>query len=171
MAKEDPTYEVVKKDAAAVKHYEAVSPDIRAANANDICFSMVLEKMPKIDLSDAKEVAKRTEDYMEKCVQFGKKPNLAGYALALGKSVHALEEMLADRRSNIKALEEIYKGISMIENILVTEMAEQRVPTVAGIFLLKNHFHYKDQADVNIKAITRTDTTAIEQRYESVVEI
>lgn len=171
MAKEDPTYEVAKKDEAAVKHYEAVSPDIRMANANDICFSMVLEKMPKIDLSDAEQISNRTDEYLEKCVAYGKKPNLAGYALSLGRSVKALEEMLADRGTNIRALEAIYKGISIIENILVTEMVEQRVPTVAGIFILKNHFHYKDQADLNIKSVSRTDTAAIEKKYESVVEI
>lgn len=174
MAIEDPTKKLIVNsgDKQALELYESVDKELRMANANDIAFSMVLEQLPRIDLGDAREVAERRDLYFEKCIHYGKKPNLAGYALALGKSVKGLQDELMTRRSSLDALEEIYKGISMIENILVSEMSEGRVQTVAGIFLLKNHFNYKDQAEVALKNITpRTDTKAIENKYKSIVEI
>ena len=106
MAIEDPTKKLIEKsgDKQALELYASVDKELRMANANDIAFSMVLEQLPPIDLGDAREVAERRDLYFEKCIHYGKKPNLAGYALSLGKSVKGLQDELMTRHQVMIAL-------------------------------------------------------------------
>lgn len=151
----------------------AVPEDKKIENANYIVHTLRIQSLDPINRGDALAVRNRTIDYLTLCASDGVKPNLTGYALALGTNRAGLKAMFADRRVDKAAYEELDRGMSMIENIMLELMLDQKINVVSAIFLLKNHFDYKDQSDVNVRAerVETIDTHELEAKYASVIDI
>lgn len=152
---------------------DSVSLEKKKVNANYILHTMRLGKLPKIDITDAEQVADRSAQYLEICVSDGIRPNVAGYALALGTSVDDLNNAFTDRRMNREAAGEITRGLAQIEDIMIGMMLDSRIMPVTAIFLLKNHLGYHDQTELRVRSerIETADPAALESKYESVMAI
>lgn len=103
----------------------------------------------KCDMKNADEMRERFYDYIDICTQMDIKPNVTGVASAFGVDRTKLTELHARRtKAPIEVYElvdEIYAFMNMyLEGIF----SDGDIPTVNGIFLLKNHFGYKDQQEV-----------------------
>lgn len=151
----------------------AVPEDKKLENANYIVHTLKIQSLEPVNRGDAVAVRNRTVDYLTLCASDGVKPNLTGYALALGTNRAGLKAMFADRRVDKAAYEELDRGMTMIENIMLELMLDQKINVVSAIFLLKNHFDYKDQSDVNVRAerIETIDTNELQAKYASVIDI
>lgn len=151
----------------------AVPEEKKLENANYIVHTLKIQSLDPVNRGDAVAVRNRTVDYLTLCATDGVKPNLTGYALALGTNRAGLKAMFADRRVDKAAYEELDRGMTMIENIMLELMLDQKINVVSAIFLLKNHFDYKDQSDVNVRAerIETIDTTELQAKYASVIDI
>ena len=53
---------------------------------------------------------------------------------------------------------------------MIEMMMEQRINPVTGIFLLKNHFGYKDQSEISFKGHIETDKKSLQAKYRAVVD-
>ena len=150
---------------------DSVPVERRQQNTNYIVHTMRLSAMQPIDRRDAEQIRQRTIDYMQSCIDDCMKPNMVGYALALGTDRVGLQRMFTDRTINASAYAEIDRGMTMIENIMIELMMDSKINPVTAIFLLKNHFSYKDASDVNIHAeqVDRVNPTELEDKYASVV--
>ena len=150
---------------------DSVPEERRQQNTNYIVHTMRLSAMEPIDRRNAEQIRQRTIDYMQACIDDCMKPNMVGYALALGTDRVGLQRMFTDRTINADAYTEIDKGMTMLENVMIQLMMDSKINPVTAIFLLKNHFSYKDASDVNIHAeqVERVNPTELEDKYASVV--
>jgi hypothetical protein len=78
--------------------------------------------------------------------------------------------MINDKRNAGETRNAILKGISMVEAVMIEMMMEQRINPVTGIFLLKNHFGYKDQSEISFKGHIETDQKTLQAKYRAVVD-
>ena len=63
------------------------------------------------------------------------------------------------------------KQAAKVENVIISLMLDTKIQPVPALFILKNHFGYKDESDVNINSIRKSGDTPQElaEKYASVV--
>lgn len=152
----------------------AVDKDQRAKNGNMIIHARRLSDLPKVALSDAEAIRERVDFYYQLCVTDGVRPNLPGLALAFGMTRAGLMNALADRRMTREAADEIGRGIAMMDEILSAMTLAGQVNPVAAIYFMNNWLGYKNASEVTTKTTvveTGVDQKALEQKYQSVVDI
>ncbi len=84
------------------------------------------------------------------CAEDDMKPTVTGLALALGTSTNTLREWTEGRSRKETHMEMIRQAKMIIEDQMNSYMENGKINPVAGIFLLKNHFGYKDQQETII---------------------
>ena len=121
--------------------------------------SMVLMRLPEIDLHDPKQVEERIDFYFNLVSANGNRPTIAGLGLALNNmSRQTLWEI---RTGNYRAgnvpyglpstvSDLIKKAYKLMEELWENYMQTGRINPVSGIFLGKNHYGYQDKQDVVI---------------------
>lgn len=108
-----------------------------------------LMSWPVIDHTDPKQVEDRCAKYFEFCAETGSKPGMAALALALGIDRMTLWRYLNGITSPAATVGPVLKRAYAVMNMLMEEfMVSGKINVVAGIFLLKNNYGYKDQTDV-----------------------
>lgn len=156
-------------DIQVSKTYLVLDEERRQANARHIDHVRDVAMMPPIEWNvDA--IGKRTLEYLEKCKSDGVRVSLSDYALSMGTTPDGLNELIGDKRLTDETRNALLKGISMVEAIMIEMMMEQRINPVTGIFLLKNHFGYKDQSEISFKGHIETDKKSLQAKYRAVVD-
>lgn len=143
--------------------------DKQKANEQFINHTLAIATMKPITL-DCESVGKRTLEYIRQCIADVVRPNLTGYALSLGTTPDGLNEWVNDKRLTEETRSALLKGISMIEATMISMMMDQRINPVSAIFLLKNHFGYKDQSEISFKGHIETEKKSLEAKYRAVVD-
>lgn len=143
--------------------------DVQKDNDQYINHTLALASMPIVTL-DRENVGKRTLEYVKQCSMDAVRPNLTGYALCLGTTPEGLSEWINDKRLPDDTRGALRKGISMIEATMISMMMDQKINPVASIFLLKNHFGYKDQSEISFKGHIETEKKSLEAKYRAVVD-
>ena len=156
--------------ANELQNTDPVELERRSANVRHIDHTMGLAMMKPLKTWDANHIGKRTMEYLDKCKEDGVRVNLTSYALALGTTPDGLNEMMYDKARTQETRNAIQKGVSMIEAIMLEMMSEQRINPVTGIFMLKNHFGYKDQSEISFKGHIETDQKTLSAKYRAVVD-
>lgn len=105
---------------------------------------------PKVNFhTDHEEMQTRFVEYLGMCREFECRPNLVGTAITFGIDLPTLSHLHARQT---KATPEVYETVDRIyaqmNNYVESMFASGDIPTVNGIFLLKNHHGYKDQQEV-----------------------
>ena len=148
----------------------ALDKERRDANVRHIEHAEGLAMMPRLEVWDPESIGQRTIEYLNKCKEDGVRVNLSAYALSLGTTPDGLNDLVADKRLSDETRAAVLKGISMVEAIMIEMMMEQRINPVTGIFLLKNHFGYKDQSEISFKGHIETDKKTLQAKYRAVVD-
>lgn len=143
--------------------------DVKKDNDQYINHTLALASMEPVIL-DREHVGKRTLEYVKRCEEDAVRPNLTGYALSLGATPEDLSAWINDKRLPDETRGALRKGISMIEACMVSMMMDQKINPVASIFLLKNHFGYKDQSEISFKGHIETGKKSLEAKYRAVVD-
>ena len=108
----------------------------------------------ELDLTSAEAVTERCNDYFTLCNQNDMKPNVAGFALALGIDRQSYYDWL-NGTSNIP--ETARKIIKRYHTILNTQMEDYmqngKINPVAGIFIMKNNMGYEDKKEVAVAPV------------------
>ena len=142
-------------------------------NATYLKHSMRLSALPKISMQDAPAVAQRVDEYFQICQEDDMKPSVAGLCLALDTDRTYLWEIRTGKTKNNEVANIIKRATKTLELQLINYFQNGKINPVAGIFLLKNHFGYKDQQEtvVKVQADEPTkDIKELEAKYkESVV--
>lgn len=145
-------------------------------NRKYILHSLRLADLPKVNLTDAKEVAQRVVDYFTICADDDMKPSVAGLALAMDIDRRRLWEIREGKMGkNIEVSDTLKKAMKLLDLQMVDYMQNGKINPVSGIFLMKNNFGYADKQEVivtpNNPLGDTKDTKELEERYiESVVE-
>ena len=151
------------------KTYLVLDEERRQANVRHIDHVQGVAMMPPIEWN-ADAIGRRTMEYLEKCKSDGVRVSLSDYALSMGTTPDGLNELIVDKRLTDETRNALLKGISMIEAVMIEMMMEQRINPVTGIFLLKNHFGYKDQSEISFKGHIETDKKTLQAKYRAVVD-
>lgn len=120
------------------------------------------------DLNNYDEVESTIGVYFEICEKYDLKPPFNGLAMVLGMSRQSLWAVCNNAPQGgmgyAKVLPKqvadlIKKAYSVLQNNMETYMASGKINPVAGIFLAKNHFAYKDQTETVVTANTQQEET------------
>lgn len=124
-------------------------------NSKYLNFSLAIMQLPDIELRDTEQVKERLDWYFKHCVNNDMKPAVSGLALALGVDRRRLWEIKTGnlppnseyRRLPREVTDLIKKAYKIMEVLWENYMQNGKINPVAGIFLGKNHYDYKDQSE------------------------
>ena len=132
--------------------------------------NLEIRSWAKIDRSNPDEVEERVNLYFNTIFQNGLKPTVASLSLALGCSrqefLRIINGSTAKPQAVITILQNAYTMVnSMTEDFILNT----KVNPVAGIFIMKNNFGYRDQAEVIVKPSNpygeQKDPDALAKKY------
>ena len=143
-------------------------------NSRYIRQAMVSVDLPPIDISDPKQVENRILEYFAWCEANDTKPKVVGMANWLGVHRDTLNGWKnGSRRAGQGFSEIIQKYMGLLEELWETYMLEGKVNTVAGIFLGKIMFGYKEPTEVIVSTAnplgdTQKDPEQLEEYLNTV---
>lgn len=122
--------------------------------ARAIALNLEMTKRPKCDLNNPDEVRERLAEYFEIFQRYDMKPTIAGLALMLGVNRRRIYEINLgiDRygkptKINPESVYAIQQVYGILENIMESYSINGKVNPVTSIFMLKNHYGYRDQQE------------------------
>lgn len=120
-------------------------------NAKFLSFAMNLFNLPALDRKDPQQVSDRINLYFTRCCEADIKPSVAGLANSLGIPRQAIWDVRSGndlRGFSPESADLVKKAHGILGELWEDYMQNGKVNPVAGIFLGKNHFGYKDQQEV-----------------------
>ena len=139
--------------------------------------SMEIFNLPAIDLHTVDAVTDRINTYFGICAKYDMKPTITGFAMALNLDRRRLWELrtgnVDERNKQLRdipsdVLDVIKKTYNMMEKMWEDYMQNGKINPVAGIFLGKNNYGYKDQTEYVLTPNTQKDeidAEGIRKRY------
>lgn len=120
-------------------------------NRKYVAHSLMLMRLPKVDMTDSEAVFGRVCEYFELCTLNDMKPSVAGMALAFGcdratiwKWANGVESAYIPQESR----NAIKKGYQLLNAQMEDYMQNGKINPVSGIFLMKNNMGYQDKQEV-----------------------
>ena len=140
-------------------------------NSRYIRMAMTSIDLPPIDISDPQQVEKRIRDYFEFCEKNDTKPKVTAMANWLGVSRDTVNswERGETRSSTHTDIIRKYKGL--LEELWEGYMQDNKVNTVAGIFLGKIFFGYKEPTEIIVTPGTPLGDQKSQKELEEYVNI
>ena len=138
-------------------------------NVNYTLHNLDLMALPPLDvrLCFPEELEKRCYDYLEICMRNEMKPNIAGMALALNMSRCSLLDYINGAQPMPTQNREVLKRYyTLINSLMEDYLLNGKVNPVAGIFISKNNFNYKDAQEF----VVNNNTEQIEAPEELIEE-
>lgn len=138
---------------------EATEP---GENARYLRYAMVSFDLPPIDISDVQQCEQRAKDYFNFCIDNDRKPNIVGLCNWLGINRDTFHSWRQAETRGATHSDFMKKCVSVMEEINLDYFQNGKVNPAAGIFILKNHFGYRDVTDLTIEPRTSiTDESAV----------
>lgn len=114
-------------------------------------FNMALFNLPPIDKYDEDQFIQRVNEYFTLVNHYNMKPTLTGLGLAFNTTRSTIYKWCNGVDSdflstNCRAL--LKKCYALINTSMEDYLLNGQINPVAGIFLMKNNFNYKDQTEV-----------------------
>lgn len=132
----------------------------RQASLNQ--FNFELFALGSLDYEDPEAVRQRIMDIFDVFAKYGEKMNYVSFALGLGFNNRTkLDKIRFSNDHSIKnpeSVELIRRAAFIVESMWVSMMQNGEINTLAAIYMGKNYFKMRDQADLTI-----TDTTPQKQ--------
>lgn len=129
-----------------------------------------IQKITKPSVQFPSTIERACEQYFDLCENDGVKPSVAGLSLALGVSRSTLLTWVRGEVS-IESADTIQHYFNLLEVFDETALKDNRTNAVAGIFLGKNNYDYKDQVEVKRIDEREISNEEIELRYRKMHEI
>jgi len=142
-------------------------------NAKYVEFALASFSAPAIDTNDPQQLQERIVWYFNRCISNDMKPGIVGLANALGVSRQTLWNWKTGERGktmNPACVDLIKKAYNFIEEMLESYMLNGKVSPPNGIFLLKNHFNYRDQTDVVVTPNNPLDNLNVDEARKRLTE-
>lgn len=137
-------------------------------NSRYIRYAMVSLDLPPIDISDITQCKARARDYFAFCIDNDRKPNIVGLCNWLGISRDTFHSWRQGECRGGTHSDFMKKCVDCIEEINLDLFTNGKINPAAGIFILKNHFGYRDVTDITIEpkqGITDENAAEIAGKY------
>lgn len=156
------------EDKALLKEVEVEQN--KAWNRTTIAHIRKVRKIPKPSPMFPHTIENACEEYLNICEEDGIKPSVAGLGFALGVSREVLLQWVRGEVS-VECADVVKYYFSMLEVFDETALKDNKTNAVAGIFLGKNNYGYKDQVEHKIVDDRELTNEEIEKRYRKMHEI
>ena len=148
---------------------------IANSRAKAVAYTLSLSRWPKIDLFNPRKLKNRIDAFFHYSMTAEIIPTLPSFCVALGidkVQLHQIRTQTFYRDKTYynlpkECVEEIRRGYDMLAQTLETAILQGLVNNIGGIFIAKNNFEYKDEANYTITpGREKTDTEEIMRRYK-----
>ena len=147
-------------------------------NTKYTVFALAIARLPKIDVTDPKQLSDRFIEYFQLCADHDMKPGVAALALAIGLDRRRLWEINNDVQGRNLAIPEESKKIiktayNSLEVLWESYSTGGKINPVTAIFLGKNNFGYQDKQEYVVTPNTLSQDTpvdVIEAKYDALPE-
>lgn len=151
----------------AVTDSDSCSETVSAGHtAKFIRHAMAAWNLPAIDISDEKQVEERIEWYFNQCAADDVKPGVEGMCNALGITRDTLWRWANGITRGSTHSDSIKRAYAILRTIWEANMQSSTMNPVAGIFIAKNQFGYKDQTELKVATNGEEATIPQEQLEE-----
>ena len=144
-------------------------------NSKYLAHAMAIRNLPPITISDPVQVEERIDLYLTLCLEHDMKPTVKGFCNALGGiSRNTLWVWRTGQYRKGTHEEIIVKAYDLLEEMWENYMQNGKINPVAGIFLGKNNFGYKDQQEYVLtpnQAQAPVDAATIEAKYAELPDV
>lgn len=120
-------------------------------NSYYLRIARVAMDLPPVDLRELTQIEDRIKLYFQFCERVDRVPNITGLANWLGVNQRTLTKWKMGDYGREGYAELIQKTCMAMEEMLVSQMQDNKVNPANGIFILKNHYQYKDQQNVVVQ--------------------
>ena len=137
-------------------------------NTKYLLHAMAIRELPKIDVSDPRQVEERIDWYFQHCANSDMKPTVTGFCNSLGVARSTLWAWKNGQYRKGTHEEIILRAYMLLEEMWENYMQNGKINPVAGIFLGKNNFGYQDKQEYVLtpnQQQTTIDPTTIEAKY------
>lgn len=161
----------------AVKNSPVTNPMLTEPGDNSrfIRHALATYNLPPIDISDNKQVEDRIQWYFHHCIDCDMKPTVKGLCNAIGISRDTLNKWNRGITRDSTHSDLIKKAYDFLEELWEDYMLNGKINPVAGIFLAKNNFGYKDTQDLvltpNGQRLSDSDYQEVADRYKQLPTI
>ena len=151
------------------------APQGSGDNARFLSFALEAWDLPPVDIEDPDAIAERAMLYFDRCIEADIKPGVAGLCNYLHIDRQTFYTWgVGGTRSYDKRYSHIVKSCySIIESMIEQGMQTGKINPIPALFMLKNHFGYKDQQDLVVKPedplAKGTDPEEVRKRYAQAV--
>lgn len=139
-------------------------------NTRYLRHALATMNLPPIDIADPKQVEERILWYFSHCASDDMKPTVSGMANALGVSRDTLWDWSKGNNRVLTHRDLIKRAYQALSELWEDYMLNGKINPVAGIFIGKNHFGYRDQTEVvlmpNDPLGEAQDKAALERKYQ-----
>lgn len=140
------------------------------SNVRFINNSLRLAALPQIDINDPDALQQRVLEYFQISAEDNIKPSVVGLAVSLGVDRRKIWDYVNEVRPiNPQSRGVLKKAYELLDLNMNNLMLNGKINPVSGIFLMKNHYGYRDQQDVVVAKDNllgdATDNKALEEKY------
>lgn len=169
-------YDVAKGAQSSAQSRKAINREKPGEVSAITMFAWETLRLPRVNLKDMDQVYARTDWYFAQCVEKDMRPGLAGVAASLGINRVALSNWgnvsPYDDDAHRRFKNEIMAALDQMWELY---MQQGIIHPVAGIFIGKNNYGYRDQQEMvvtpNNPLGDRTDVKELAERYAQSVVI
>lgn len=129
-----------------------------------------IQNIAKPSVQFPNTIQRACDEYFNLCEKDGIKPSVAGLSLALGTNRSTLLSWVRGEVS-IESADVVKNAFNLLEVFDETSLKDNKTNAVAGIFLSKNNYDYKDQVEVKRIEDREISNEEIEMRYRKMHEI
>ena len=135
---------MAKKKVNELTSVELQAPSLAEShNVKALEHLLLMREIPKPNINNNEEVANACENYIALCCKNDQKPLVSGLAMVLGITRKKLLDILQGKeRSEAREVIEEYFGF--LEAYDELALKENKINSIAGIFLAKNNYGYTD---------------------------
>lgn len=142
-------------------------PKLPGTNRRTLLNAMEALKHPRVDVKDPKAIQERITDYLNFCVEKDISPTVQGCANWLGVAVATLSAWYQGARATPEHQLVAAKFYAIVQDIWAQDMHEGDINNIAGIFVGKSMFGYKDTQEIVVTNRVTNELTAADLIAES----
>lgn len=126
-------------------------PQKPGVNRELIRQALVSWKMPKVDTQNPQAIADRIEEYLAYCMENDCPPSVTGCANWIGVTLDALRDWYTGRYGSPQHQQVMINFYAIMQQIWAQDMHDGNINPVAGIFMGKVFYGYKDTQEIVVQ--------------------
>ena len=105
----------------------------------------------KVNMKDPEAISERIQEYLQFCMEKDMRPQVENCCLWLGIDKRSLEEYYTGAKGSPEVQQVLIQFYNVIKSVWADQMSNSDVNPVAGIYMSKVYFGYKDTQEIVVR--------------------